>query len=329
MKLGKVNGFYIIVALLLGLMLYISATYFSGTGNASIGVAVARDYKINSEKPTLVKSVHAVPGQQVKEGDLLIELISQESDTEVAKLTNQITTLKLELTEKAKLAEAEIAYIRAQNSIVTEELEAELKQGRSQLAMNSKLAKEFVSSSVSMEDSPIEIKLNSLKEQIQRHHQATEIRIKDVRQINNTNQYVLSNQIKLLENELQLLKEAVSKLNKYAVAAGVIQQVLVKAGEQVSPFTPLMVINPLHPTTVVLYSMGQNKRGYSIGASVLITSYNAPSNKMTGKVIGYGSVTELPEILQKSTAVKAFGQEIFIELPTDNLLANGEKVLVK
>ncbi len=329
MKLSKVNGFYIVVALLLGLMLYISATYFSGTGNASIGVAVARDYKINSEKPTLVKSVHAVPGQQVKEGDLLIELISQESDTEVAKLTNQITTLKLELTEKAKLAEAEIAYIRAQNSIVTEELEAELKQGRSQLAMNSKLAKEFVSSSVSTEDSPIEIRLNSLKEQIQRHHQATEIRIKDVRQINNTNQYVLSNQIKLLENELQLLKEAVSKLNKYAITSGVIQQVLVKAGEQVSPFTPLMVINPLHPTTVVLYNMSQNKRGYSIGSSVTITSYNMPGDKMTGKVIGYGSVTELPEILQKSTAVKAFGQEIFIELPTDNLLANGEKVLVK
>jgi multidrug resistance efflux pump len=329
MKVSKINGFYAIVALLLGLMLYISATYFSGKGNASVGVAVARDYKINSEKPTLVKSVHAVPGQQVKEGDLLIELISQESDMEIAKLTNQISTLKLELTEKAKLAEADIAYIRAQNGIVTEELEAELKQGRSQLAMNSKLAKEFVSSPVSTEESPIEIKLNSLKERIQRHQQATEIRIKDVRQINNTNQYVLSNQIKLLENELQLLKVAVSKLNKYAIASGVIQQVLVKVGEQISPFTPLMIINPLHPTMVILYSIGQNKGGYSIGTTVSIASYTTPGDKMTGKVIGYGSVTELPEILQKSTAVKAFGQEIFIELPTDNQLANGEKVLVK
>jgi HlyD family secretion protein len=46
-------------------------------------------------------------------------------------------------------------------------------------------------------------------------------------------------------------------------------------------------------------------------------------------VIGYGSVAELPEILQKSTAVKAFGREIFIEIGLENNFANGEKVLIR
>jgi HlyD family secretion protein len=133
----------------------------------------------------------------------------------------------------------------------------------------------------------------------------------------------------LQENELRLMKETNTKLSKYATNSGVIQSVLVKEGEQVSAFTPLMTINPLHPTMIVLYRVGQRQHNYAIGDEVSVSSYDRPVAMLKGKVIGYGSVMPLPDILQKSTAVKAFGQEVFIELPADNPLANGEKVLVR
>jgi HlyD family secretion protein len=79
----------------------------------------------------------------------------------------------------------------------------------------------------------------------------------------------------------------------------------------------------------VVYLIGKKADVYPIGAPVTVSSYNQGSNTVTGKVIGYGSVVELPDILQKSTAVKAFGQEVFIEVPPDNNLANGEKVLIR
>jgi HlyD family secretion protein len=80
---------------------------------------------------------------------------------------------------------------------------------------------------------------------------------------------------------------------------------------------------------VVAYLVGKNAAEYPIGVSVSVSSYDQRRNTVSGKVIGYGSVSELPEILQKSTATKAFGQQVFIEVPVDNFLSNGEKVLIR
>jgi hypothetical protein len=102
----------------------------------------------------------------------------------------------------------------------------------------------------------------------------------------------------------------------------------VKVGEQINAYTPLISVNPVRPTTVIAYLVGKRVDLFPIGAEVLVSSYDHRSIAVKGKVIGFGSVNELPEILQKSTAVKAFGREVFIEISPENNLANGEKVLV-
>jgi len=326
---SQLNWFYVLIGVMFLMMLFISSRYFKGSGDASIGVAQSREYKINSDKSALVKSIKVVPGQEVNEGDLLIELTSEALEIEIAKLVNRIAVLKSERAEKAKLADAEISYIKAQNNITLEELELEIRQTTSELKMNEALTKDFVSSDKSTTDSPLEIKINSLKEQKKIHLMAQDIKIKDVLQESTTEQKLLENQIVLQESELELMKSEKSKLNKYASAAGVVKNVYVKAGEQVDAFTPLLEVNPKRPTTIIVYLVGKKSDLYPIGASVSVSSYDQRRNAVTGKVIGYGSVSELPEILQKSTATTAFGQEVFIEVPAENFLANGEKVLVR
>jgi multidrug resistance efflux pump len=325
----RVNWFYVLIGILFFAMLFISARYFRGSGDASIGLAQTKEYKINSEKSALIKSIKVVPGMQVKEGDLLIELTSQEMEIEITKLSNRIAILKSERAEKAKLTEAEIAYVKAENSIVIEELDAEILQTTSELKMNEDLTKEFVSAEKKEVESPLLIKINSLKQQKQKHLLAQEIKIRDIQQERITDQHLLENQISLQESELKLLQSEINNLVKYASAPGVIKNIYVKPGEQVSAYTELLEINPVHPTTVVVYLIGKKANHYPIGATVSVASYDQLRNTVAGKVIGYGSVIELPEILQKSTAVKAFGQEVFIEIPADNNLANGEKVLVR
>ena len=329
MKSTGSNWFYIFIGLFFVAMLIISARYFKGSGDASIGIAQTKEYKINSEKSALVKSIHVVPGMQVKEGDTLVELTSQEMEINMAKLANKIVVLKSERAEKAKLAAAEISYIKAQNSITLEELDAEILQTTRELEMNETLTKDFVGGEKSDAESPLAIKINSLKHQKEKHRVAMDIKIKDVEQESRTEQQVLENQIILLESEMSLLKNEKLQLIKYARADGVVKNVYVKAGEQVDAFTPLLEVNPLHPTTVVVYLVGKRSDLYPIGSSVEVSAYGQQRNKVTGRVIGYGSVSELPVILQKSTAVTAFGQEVFIEVPPDNGLANGEKVLVR
>ncbi|NJN44920.1 MAG: hypothetical protein HC806_09520 [Anaerolineae bacterium] len=138
--------------------------------------------KSTSENRSLVQTVNVVPGMQVKEGDKLIELTSASLEVEMAKLTNRIGVLKSERAEKAKLANAEISYIKAQNSIILEELEAEILQTTAEKKMNEALTKEFVQNKTTDAETPVSIKINSLQAQKKKHIQAMNIKIEDVQQ---------------------------------------------------------------------------------------------------------------------------------------------------
>lgn len=324
------NWFYWLIALLFIAMLFISSRYFKGSGTSSVGITYAKEYKINAEKSALVKSIPVVSGQEVKTGDLLVDLTSQTLEIDIDRLTNRIVALKSEVAEKAKLAASEIAYIKAAQGVDIEELNADINQAESEYQLNRQLTKEFVSAKDTTFNTinPLDVKISSLKKQKSRREEAVGIKVKDILQEKETEQQLLENQINLLNRELELLHDERKKLSKYATADGVIGNVYVKQGEQVDAFNSLLSVNPKHPTTVIGYQVGK-KESLPVGTDVSVKSYEHSRMVITGKVIGYGSVVVLPEILQKSTAVKAFGREVFIEIPVNNGFATGEKVLIR
>jgi HlyD family secretion protein len=331
MKQSRFNWFYILVLVFFGAMIFLSAKFFKGSTSSAIGIAEAKEYKISSEKSAVVKSVPVRPGQQVKSGDLLMQLASSELEIDIDRLYNKITVMKAEQIAKSKKVESEIAFIRAEEGVTDEELVSEIEQTRSEIDLNKNLTRTFAKdSSENAEASPLDVKIRSLKAQQRKHQQATDIRIKDIQKEHELEQVQLINQIRLAERELELMKDEQKKLSKFAVADGVIESIFVKEGEQVSSYTSLLSVTPLRPTTVVAYLVGPKTKEYEIGATVSVKAYGSPSaTAVAGKVIGYGSVTELPQILQKSTAVKAFGREVFIEVSGDNEFANGQKVLIR
>ncbi|WP_339676855.1 HlyD family secretion protein [Cyclobacterium marinum] len=325
----KTNWFYVFIGCMLVSMLYISAKYFKGSGEASIGIAETTEYKVKTEKTALVRSVNVVPGMEVEAGQLLVELSSEELEVDIARLSNRISMAKAELQEKAKLTNAKIAYIKAENGIEIEELDEKVMELESEMHMNEALTKQFITEKAVEASAPMARKLNSLKVQKERHLEAQAIKIEDLLQESEADQHILQNQIQLLESELKILQTEKGKLNKYATASGVVEKVYVKPGEQVDAYAPLLEINPLHPTTVVAYLVGKKASTFGVGKEVNVASYDQQRNLVAGRVIGYGSVSELPEILQKSTAIKAFGQQVFIEIPGENAFFNGEKVLIR
>jgi multidrug resistance efflux pump len=326
----KVNGFYIFIVILFAAMIFVSARYFRGSGDSSVGLAQSKAHTINSEKSSLVKAVPVIPGQQVKAGDLLIELSNQELDIELDKLENRIAVLRSEQQEKAKLADSEIAFIKAESGIAVEELESDITEIKSELKLNQTLTSQFTKTDTSgSAQHPQRLRITSLEQQKNKHRQAMNIKIEDIRQESKTEQNQLINQIKLLERERDLMLQERKNLSKFAMSDGVIESIFVKVGEQINAYTPLMSVNPVRPTTVVAYLVGKRVDMFPIGADVMVSSYDHRSVEVKGKVIGFGSVNELPEILQKSTAVKAFGREVFIEISPENNLANGEKVLIR
>lgn len=328
-----INWFYGLIAVAFAAMLWISAKYFRGSDYSSIGITEVKEYKINSERSALVKSVHVVPGQQVKAGELLLDLTSAELEMNIEKTSNRIALLKIEQQSKAKLIQAQVDYLQADLGIPLEEIETEIEQTKSEIQLNKKLTKELATNSDTSVwnevDNPLQVKLNSLQKQKAKHKQAIRIKETDIRQEGFIDQQQLNNQISLLDQELELLKTEKSKLVKYATADGVVKSVFIKPGEQVNSYTPLLSITPVSPTMVTGYLAGKNNNAFVVGDSVRVSAYGNGSIKITGKIIGYGAVTALPEILQKSTAVKAFGREVFIEIPSHNNFANGEKVLIR
>ena len=324
----RVNWFYVLISILLAAMLWMSQRFFSGSANSSVGITYSKEYKINVEKPSQVKRVAVVPGQLVKAGDLLVELISPALEVDIDKLNNRITTLKSEQVEKAKLARSEVAYVKAELGVKIEEITTEVTEKENELSLNRNLTKEFASGKKDEAPNPMEQTINSLKRQRSQQEEAMNIRVKDIFLKSETEQLVLTNQIKLLEREMDLLFFERKNLTKFAVSQGVVENIYVKETEQVDAYTALLSVSPTHPTSVVAYLIGK-KNQLVVGAEVEVRSYDDHQMKIQGKVIGYGSIVPLPEILQKSTAVKAFGQEVFIEITQDNFFASGERVLIR
>ena len=323
--------FYVFVGVLFIGMLVISRLYFNGSGRSTVGVTYAKEYIISAEKPSLVKHVNVVSGQEVKVGDLLVELSSRQLDMDIDRLANRINALKSERNEKLKLLNSTIAYSKAQHNIVIESIEADIAELKSNIKLNDQLTKEFVARTKETDHSqdPHVLRLASLDQQKNMHVAALSIKINDLVQQSNAEQALLTDQIVLLEHELSLLNDEKRKLSKYATFNGVVENVYVKNAEEAAAFAPMLSVNPSHPTSVVGYFIGKKEREIPMASTVTVMSYDHHLVKAEGKVIGFGSVVELPVILQKSTAVKAFGREVFIEISPANDFATGEKVLIK
>ncbi|GEO06878.1 hypothetical protein AAE02nite_45420 [Adhaeribacter aerolatus] len=333
MKNQKISGFYLFIALLFVGMLFVNFKFFKGSSGTNIGITDANVYKISSEKSGLIKNIRVVPGQEIKAGDLLVEMENNLLEMDLAKLQTKIAALKKEKVEKATLVQSKIDYLQAEGGIQVGEFESEIEQIKSELELNHKLTQQFTAANTGnitpAEVSPHDLKIKSLEEKKELYHQSVNIKSKELVKDNASELLVLENEINLLKRELDLLQDEKRKLNKYAVSSGVVESVFVKSGEQIEAYAPIISINPVHPSSVVGYMVGAKAREIPIGAKLIVSSYDKKHITTTGEVIGFGAVTELPELLQKATAVKAFGQEVFIKIPENNQFANGEKVLIR
>jgi multidrug resistance efflux pump len=329
----KGSGFYLFTAALFAVMLFVNFKFFKGSSRTNIGITDAKVYKISSEKPGLIKNIRVVPGQEIKAGDLLVQMENNLLEIDIAKLQTKIAAMKKEKVEKATLVQSKIDYLQAEGGIKLEEFQSEIKQINTELELNRKLTGQFASAIAgnvnTTELGPQELQMQSLEEKSKLHGQAINIKIKELLKDNDTELLVLENEIDLKERELELLLSEKRKLNKYATFSGVVGSVFVKTGEQVEAYTPIISINPIHPSSVVGYLVGAKAREIPIGAKVAITSYDHKNTTVNGEIIGFGAVAELPELLQKATAVKAFGREVFIKIPENNHFATGEKVLIR
>ncbi len=325
---GRESYFYILIAILLGGMIYVSAVYFRGSGRSVVGVAVAQGHRLTAEQSGIVSRIYVMPGQQVRSGDSLVVLTSVDLQIEMQKVEQRLENLYRERDEKDKLLASEMAFVHAQTEINVAEIQSEIEKLRMEEAFNRQLVSAMNDApGTDSLSGPVSAEVQSLMREIARHRKAMEIKQADLRQEYRSDLNLLQGQIRLYEKERQVLKEKNGRLSMEASSDGVVEIIYVQEGESIEPYAPLLRIRPGTPTSVVGYASMPVRITWQIGDEVKIKAAGSP--EVVGKVIGFGEVVALPDVLQQSTAAKAFGREIFIEVAPGSSLASGEKVLIQ
>ncbi|MAL17324.1 MAG: hypothetical protein CL670_16245 [Balneola sp.] len=330
--LKRINSFYVIIAVLFVGLLAINNRYFKGS-SSFLGVTYSKVYNIKIEKPAIVQNTYVVPGQTVEPGDLLVELESPSLNLEIQRLKQQIAIYKSQKQEQQKLLESELQLLESKKRIIQSEIDNEVKIIERRISLNRSLTDSIIQNRnrVLQQDSlsTLQLEINSIRQKGMLELEAVDIQITDLNQDHSFDQSQLQAQIDLAQQELEWKIEEDKQLNKYATFKGVIENVYVKPNEQVQEFTSLISINPVHPSSVVGYLVGKKERDKRLGQRVIVRSLEHSEIETTGSIIGFGSVVLLPNVLQQSTTIQTFGLEVFIEIPEENELPVGEKIIVK
>jgi multidrug resistance efflux pump len=321
-------SFYWFAGLLLISLLLINTQFFKGN-TSFLGVSYSDAYTINSDRAATIIRTYVSPGETVSAGDTLITLYSPELELDIEKLRKELILMESEIEEKNELLESELALFDSEKQQSTQSFNAEINQLAQRLALQKQLVGIESALGDSDQNNELELQIESLKQQLSLELQAIEIRVNDVTQEHLFDVSQIRARQELARQELQWKERMVDNLTRVAQADGVVERVYVKPQEQVDSFTPLLTLNPRHPTSIVGYLVGQKDRNKELGDTVLVRSSEQSSLISSGVITGFGSVVALPNILQNSSSITTFGLEIFIEIPEDNPLPVGEKVIIE
>ena len=321
-------SFYWFTGLLLISLLLINTQFFKGN-TSFLGVSYSDAYTINSDRAATIIRTYVSPGETVSASDTLITLYSPELELDIEKLRKELILMESEIEEKNELLESELALFDSEKQQSTQSFNAEINQLAQRLALQKQLVGIESTLGDSDQNNELELQIESLKQQLSLELQAIEIRVNDVNQEHLFDVSQIRARQELARQELQWKERMVDNLTRVAQADGVVERVYVKPQEQVDSFTPLLTLNPRHPTSIVGYLVGQKDRNKELGDTVLVRSSEQSSLISSGVITGFGSVVALPNILQNSSSITTFGLEIFIEIPEDNPLPVGEKVIIE
>ncbi|HBZ37873.1 MAG TPA: hypothetical protein DF712_08960 [Balneola sp.] len=326
--MSRINSFYVFIFLAFVTLMTVNSFYFKGS-SSFLGVTYAKAYKINAEKSGIIEALYVVPGQEVQKGDKLIEVESPQLNLDIQKLRKEIELFESEKKEKKALLNSKIKLLESEKSILKGEIENDIRLIQNEIDLNNKLAQTISKDIPTDSLTALKLQIKSIREKGNLELQGLDIRILDLKQEDEFDQSQIQSKIELANEELEWKLREETRLNKFATFSGVIENVYVKEGEEVEAFTSLVSINPKHPTSVVGYLVGKKERDRELGEIVTVKSLEQPNLQIQGKIIGFGAVVKLPQIMEKDNSLTTFGLEIFIEIPEENPLVVGEQIIVK
>lgn len=326
----KVNSLYI-SALFLGILLVILAYSMQSKTASFYGFAENKETEINHIDDVLVYKIHVENGQEVKKGDLLIEVQSADLPSKIDGLNLEKEVIQQNVLQKKNEIRNRIASIKMDRDLKLKDLEAKINTLESEMAVKESLFQglKTVGSESQRTINPDQTKLDFLKSSKNDLVEKAAEEIKMENRLLATIEVPANVRAEILDNEINRYKEEQDKLSIYAPSDGLIGNVTCKEGENISAFSTLMNFYKHNPTLVKGYVHESMILEVKVGDELEVSSSLHPDTKVRGEVFGLGSrIVEIPERLRKIADFKTYGREVLIKIPAENKFLQKEKVLL-
>ncbi len=326
----RVNSIYLSAIILVGVLVFLSYSMQSKTASF-YGFAENKETEINHIDDVLVDKIHVENGQEVKKGDLLIEVKDAILPSRIDGLKLEKEVLQQTVIQKKNEIRNEIATIEMERDLRLKDLESKIKILEKEIALNESLYEglKTIENGESPYSNPDAIKLEFMKQSLNDIVNKANEDIKMQRSILANVETPSNVKAKILETEIIHYEKEKDKLSIYAPSDGLIGNVTCKEGENISAFSTLINFYKHNPTLVKGYVHESMILEVQVGDILEVSSSLHPEVKIKGEVFGLGSrIVEIPERLRKIADFKTYGREVLIKIPEENDFLQKEKVLL-
>jgi multidrug resistance efflux pump len=299
------------------------------------GIAETDEVKIGSEHAVEIRRVAVVAGKPVAKGDTLVVLDRQDLTQEINEIAHQLEQHRAAGADGMRLLHSRVEQLKAEKAQKTADLNSQIVQLRTQIAINKELASGLKSIEKSLattsgeSQNPLLIRLKGLEDELRLMIQPFDIQISQLQAAMASPRSVDNIQVEKLERDLALLEQEKRDLVVFAPIDGCIGSVYHREGEQVSSFEPILTVNARAPSYIKGFIHENVYNSIAEGQRVQVQSLAEKKSRVAGTVVGVGTrIVEYPVRLRKRPEIQIWGREVIIRIPAQNPFLQGEKVMV-
>jgi len=327
----RINFIYLLILPLIYALFHIN-TKFGKASAFFYGFAENKETEISHPEAVEIKEILVTPGQQVTKGQLLMEVHQSSVDFKIDRASSDMERLVAMDQQKRQSIIDKIQQLNTRKSVKIAEVEGEIRTLKSKIAYNKDLLKDLKSIDApegTPDNSPSAIKLKALEESLALivdpiNLEITQLR-KELGMISTPGEF----QQQKLQKEIDFYKKELKSFSIIAPSDGLIGNILCKEGENIQAFKTLLNFYERNPTIVKGFVHESLILEVNVGDSLQISSSLHPTQFISGEVIGMGTrIVEIPERLRKIPAVKTYGREVLIRIPSSNPFLQKEKVML-
>ncbi len=299
------------------------------SGQQLFGIAETEGQTIKVEYSVFVQKCFIKTGQQVKQGDTLFTLFRAELDKRTTENLTELHQIEVERNSKNTTLDKDIEVFNARQLARVSELQSQIKVLQSEITIQNNL-KQAISEEKTSNNNVKQQEISGLEESIRQ----VDLQGKEQKKLFDSqrlsNNSISAARIQQIQNELGFISKEKAKLIVFAPCDGFVEQVFVTINELVSSYQDLVKINPYQPNKVTGFIHESLNIPYRLGDTVTVSSILRPTVRYRAQLVGVSpKLIELPFRLRRNSEIKAWGREVYINIPFKNDFFIGEKILIQ